>query len=30
MNTNVVIYPNGKSQHVHIINNKYTTLWYYQ
>lgn len=26
MNTNVVIYPNGKSQHVHIINNKYTTL----
>ena len=26
MNTNIVIYPNGKSQHVHIINNKYTTL----
>lgn len=26
MNTNVVIYPNGKSQHIHIINNKYTTL----
>jgi hypothetical protein len=26
MNTNVVIYPNGKSQHVHIVNNKYTTL----
>lgn len=26
MNSNVVIYPNGKSQHVHIINNKYTTL----
>ena len=26
MNTNVVIYPNGKSQHIHIVNNKYTTL----
>lgn len=26
LNTNVVIYPNGKHQHVHIINNKYTTL----
>jgi len=26
MNTNVVIYPNGKAQHVHIVNNKYTTL----
>jgi len=26
LNSNVVIYPNGKSQHVHIINNKYTTL----
>jgi len=26
LNSNVVIYPNGKAQHVHIINNKYTTL----
>lgn len=26
LNTNVVIYPNGKAQHVHIINKKYTTL----
>lgn len=26
MNSNIVIYPNGKHQHVHIINNKYTTL----
>jgi len=26
LNSNVVIYPNGKAQHVHIVNNKYTTL----
>lgn len=26
-NTNVVIYPNGKASHIHIINNKYTTLF---
>ena len=26
MNSNIVIYPNGKHQHIHIINNKYTTL----
>ena len=26
LNSNVVIYPNGKIQHIHIINNKYTTL----
>ena len=26
MNSNIVIYPNGKHQHVHIINNRYTTL----
>ena len=26
MNTNIVIYPNGKHQHIHIVNNKYTTL----
>ncbi len=26
LNSNVVIYPNGKTQHIHIINNKYTTL----
>jgi len=26
-NSNVVIYPNGKASHVHIINNKYTTLF---
>jgi len=26
MNTNVVIYPNGKAQHIHIVNNRYTTL----
>lgn len=26
MNSNIVVYPNGKHQHIHIINNKYTTL----
>ncbi|WP_296683556.1 hypothetical protein [Flavobacterium sp.] len=26
MNSNFVIYPNGKGHHVHIINNKFTTL----
>jgi len=26
VHSNIVIYPNGKHQHVHIINNKYTTL----
>lgn len=26
MHSNIVIYPNGKHQHIHIINNKYTTL----
>lgn len=26
LNSNVVIYPNGKAQHIHIINNKYTTI----
>lgn len=26
MNTNIAIYPNGKHQHIHITNGKYTTL----
>lgn len=26
MNTNIAVYPNGKYQHINIINNKYTTL----
>jgi len=26
MNSNFVIYPNGKGHHVHIINNKFTTI----
>ena len=26
LNSNIAIYPNGKSQHIHIINGKYTTL----
>ena len=27
LNSNVVIYPNGKASHVHIINGKFTTLF---
>lgn len=27
MNSNVIIHPNGKAQHINIINNKVTTLW---
>lgn len=26
MHSNFVIYPNGKGQHIHIVNNKFTTL----
>ena len=26
MNSNIAIYPNGKHQHIHIINNKFSTL----
>jgi len=26
LHSNIVIFPNGKHQHIHIINNKYTTL----
>lgn len=26
LNSNVIIYPNGKAQHIHIINGKFTTL----
>jgi hypothetical protein len=26
MNSNIAVYPNGKHQHIHIINNKFSTL----